>query len=218
MTVGRIIKEAEKINEKYFNNEVEVDVIEFKTNNRLTSTLGRYCPKTRQGNQRIDFCPAIFEDEGIFNTVMVHELIHAWTYQKGYGVDHGPIFKIKAMEINTKHGLNIARKISVQNTKVEEVLKQKKASQNRNLRLYVIKLKFRNEEKIWFMKNLSKEKRELIRKFDMEVKEVKGDIVNITTLRRKIKCLLKTPVEKVPRYYYPKKNVREMLTKHSLVI
>jgi len=145
VAVAEIKKYAVKANKSFFNNNLDLNVIKFKTSTRMTKTLG--CFKVRNGQQSITLSTLLFGEKEEWVTTLVHELVHAWQWQTGRSLDHGRSFKQKAREI-----YNIAPEVVITRTRSSEYIDKAVAEryQESGRKQYAVA----KGNKVWFLRNL----------------------------------------------------------------
>ncbi len=89
---------ARETNKKYFDGALKIRDIEFKISNRMVSVLGNFQVR-RNGQQEIRLSEVILVDPKEWHNCLVHELVHAWQYQKQFRLGHGSSFKLMASRI-----------------------------------------------------------------------------------------------------------------------
>ena len=100
MTIIEIKKMASNFNTEYFNDEIDLNNIQFKISKRMTRALGLF--QACRDEQSIKLSYYILEDTPQLENTLIHEMVHAWQYQTGKGVSHDRGFKIKGWDIGKK--------------------------------------------------------------------------------------------------------------------
>lgn len=178
---------AKEYNELYFKNELNIEDINFFENNRLYRTRGRFA--IRNGKQTIELSPFVLKDENETKQTLVHELIHAWQYQKNQRLGHGSSFKNKSYQIMilSSGELNIKRTSVFENKEIKEQIEKIRNPKEQ----YLICKGIKN----YFIKKLSLNEINLLKEKEYEVFKIKNPTSRITNCRN-IEYLLKA------RYYY----------------
>jgi len=89
---------AYEANKKYFDGALRLRDIDFQISNRMISVLGQFAV-SRNGEQKIKLSSIILSDPKEWHNTLVHELVHAWQYQKKFQLGHGGSFKLMASRI-----------------------------------------------------------------------------------------------------------------------
>lgn len=93
----RITAAAMAANKQYFNSELPIHLLTFKT-----KAMGQICGNFRgQGNRSgiITINSAILKPNVPWEKTLIHELIHFWQYVNGYNASHGHTFHRMARTI-----------------------------------------------------------------------------------------------------------------------
>jgi len=104
--INEIKLEAKRLNDKYFESNIELEGIVFTVSARMTRTLGRFSYiKDSRGNtiSRAIKMSSLIMSTSLWKQTLLHELVHAWQFQTYGDCDHGHTFKQKATQI---HRLN----------------------------------------------------------------------------------------------------------------
>ena len=115
--IDMITERANKMNEKFFDNELDISNIIFIVSKRMTSSLGSYRREYSHNKlirQYIKISNRIIEGSEEWKNTLLHELIHAWQELKGYTDSHGKSFKRKAYQISLISDYKITRERKIE--------------------------------------------------------------------------------------------------------
>lgn len=159
MTTSEIRKYAEKFNKDLFDNELNISKIDFKISKKMINVLGNFRYQKKgifNYYQRITISENILISENDFENTLIHEMVHAWQFQKNKGLSHGYTFIQKSDIIKEKsNGKYCIRKSSnneILSSSVINKILDKKAERVIKINQYAIIYK----NQVNFIKNLNK--------------------------------------------------------------
>lgn len=152
LVIEKLMRFAHEANSKYFNGQVKLWEIEFKTSAKMVNSLGLYKVMRHTAKQSITISEVILNDMAEWKNTIVHEMVHALQYQKGLGLGHGASFKAKAAEI-FKIDPKMIITAKCKNEKVSNLIAAKKQEKIANSNQFLLK---RPNGTYGFMKNLNK--------------------------------------------------------------
>lgn len=115
-----IREKAEEFNTIYFDNTIDISKISFRISKRMVSTRGTF---RAQSIQEITLSALLLENSEEWEKTLIHEMIHAYQFQKGYKMGHGSDFKYMSGMIYFKSGSTIL--ITRTNSFKDEAIKEK---------------------------------------------------------------------------------------------
>lgn len=115
-----IREKAEEFNTIYFDNTIDISKISFRISKRMVSTRGTF---RGHPEQEITLSALLLENSEEWEKTLIHEMIHAYQFQKGLKMGHGYSFKNIANMIYSKSGSTII--ITRTNSFKDEAIKDK---------------------------------------------------------------------------------------------
>ncbi len=164
----KLREQAELFNEEYFHGSINIDAITFNTSKRYTRRRGQF-----HTNKTITLAERLMAFDHEWKHTLLHELIHAWTWEMFSELSHTGYFKLKAQEIKLfSLGHYDIERCKVSSPELAEAMKGKARQSNSiNYAVYSVKKKQWN-----FMRNLKAEDIEDLKSIGREVYFYDGNI------------------------------------------